>query len=268
MGGAVADFVKVAEALHERKISAIADQIATRRNTKLVLIAGPSGSGKTTFVKRLSIQLRMHGLEPVSISLDNYYVDRKQTPKHEDGSYNFESLKALDVELFNEQVQQLMHGEKVKIPYYSFPLGKRDPSKSRSMRLQKDQVLVTEGIHGLNEALTPNIPAENKFKIYVSALTQVCLDDHNRIFTTDTRLCRRIVRDRLFRGTKAADTIAGWASVRAGEREYIFPFQEDADVEASRLVRFFSYFIPVLEMEVPGNSIVREFVGNSAFKYR
>lgn len=300
MGGAVADFVKVAEALHEKKIGAIADQIAARRNAKLVLIAGPSGSGKTTFAKRLAIQLRMHGIEPVAISMDNYYVDRKKTPKHPDGSYNFECLEALDVELFNEQVQKLMHGEAVDIPYYSFPLGKRDPSKARRMRLGKDEILVTEGIHGLNEALTPNIPAENKFKIYVSALTQVCLDDHNRIFTTDTRLCRRIVRDRLFRGTKAADTIAGWASVRAGENEYIFPFQEDADVifnsalpyehallkpyaekfltevprdhssfmEASRLVRFFSYFIPVLEMEVPGNSIVREFVGKSAFKYR
>ncbi len=300
MGGAVADFVKVAEVLHERKIAAIADQIAARRNTKLVLIAGPSGSGKTTFAKRLAIQLMMHGIEPVSISMDNYYIDRKETPKHPDGSYNFESLEALDIKLFNEQVQKLMHGDRVDRPYFSFPLGRRDPSKARPMRLGKDQILMTEGIHGLNEALTPNIPAENKFKIYVSALTQVCLDDHNRIFTTDTRLCRRIVRDRLFRGTRASETIEGWASVRAGENKYIFPFQEDADVifnsalpyehsllkpyaerflvevpredasfmEASRLVRFFSYFIPILEMEVPGNSIIREFIGRSAFKYR
>ncbi len=300
MGGAVMDFVKVAEALHENRIGEIADQIAERRNTKLVLIAGPSGSGKTTFAKRLGIQLRMRGIDPVSISLDNYYVDRKDTPKHADGTYDFECLEALDVELFNRQVQELMKGGSVEMPFYSFPLGKRDPGRFRRMRLGKDQVLVTEGIHGLNEALTPGIPHENKFKIYVSALTQICLDDHNRIFTTDTRLCRRIVRDRLFRGTKADYTIAGWPSVRAGESKYIFPFQEDADVifnsalpyehslmksyaerflmevprdhpsfmEASRLVRFFSYFIPILEMEVPGNSIIREFIGGSAFKYR
>jgi uridine kinase len=300
MGGAVADFVKVAEALHEKKIAAIADQMAARRDTRLTLIAGPSGSGKTTFAKRLAIQLRIHGIEPVAISIDNYYVDRDDTPKHPDGSYNFECLEALDIEKFNEHVQKLMHGMKVNIPYYSFPLGTRDRSKERLLQLRKDQVLMTEGIHGLNEELTPNIPAENKFKIYVSALTQVCLDDHNRIFTTDTRLCRRIVRDRLFRGTRAAETIAGWASVRAGENKYIFPFQEDADVifnsalpyehallkpyaerflmevprdhssfmEASRLVRFFSYLIPILEMEVPGNSIIREFIGQSAFKYR
>lgn len=299
-GGAVADFVKVAEALHEKKIGEIADQIARRRNAKLVLIAGPSGSGKTTFAKRLAIQLRMRGIDPVGLSLDDYYVDHKDTPKHPDGSYNFECVEALDIKLLNEHFLKLSRGERVKIPYYSFPLGKRDLSRTRSLKLRKDQILVTEGIHGLNEALTPNIEAENKFKIYVSALTQVCLDDHNRIFTTDTRLCRRIVRDRLFRGTKAAETIEGWTSVRAGENEYIFPFQEDADVifnsalpyehalmkpyaerflaevsrdhpsfmEASRLVRFFSYFIPILEMEVPGNSIIREFIGKSAFKYR
>ncbi|MFH1829423.1 MAG: nucleoside kinase [Pseudomonadota bacterium] len=300
MGGAVADFVKVAEALHERKIAAIADQIAARRDTRLVLIAGPSGSGKTTFAKRLAIQLRIHGIEPIAISMDNYYVDRKDTPKHPNGSYNFECLEALDIKLFNEQVQKLMHGERVDLPHYSFALGKRHPSKRRSLKLRKDQILVTEGIHGLNEALTPYIPADRKFKIYVSALTQVCLDDHNRIFTTDTRLCRRLIRDRLFRGTRADDTIDGWSSVRAGERKNIFPFQENADVifnsalpyehallkpygerflmevarghpsfmEASRLVRFFSYFIPILEMEVPANSIIREFIGQSAFKYR
>ncbi len=299
MGGAVADFVKVAEALHEKKIAAIADQIVASPETRLVLIAGPSGSGKTTFAKRLAIQLKIHGIEPVSISMDNYYIDRDLTPKHSDGSFNFECLEALDVTLFNEHMHKLMHGESVMIPAYSFPLGKRDSSRSRRMRLHKDQILVTEGIHGLNEALTPMISAENKFKIYVSALTQVCLDDHNRIFTTDTRLCRRIVRDRLFRGTRAAETIEGWASVRAGENRYIFPFQEDADVifnsalpyehallkpyaerflaevprnrpsfmEASRLVRFFSFFIPILEAEVPGTSILREFVGRSAFKY-
>jgi len=299
-GGAVADFVKVAEALHEKKIAAIADEIAAHPNKRLVLIAGPSGSGKTTFTKKLAIHLRIHGLEPVAISMDNYYVDRERTPKHEDGSYNFECLEALDVKLFNEQIMKLLRGETVRTPHFSFPLGKRDPSKARRMRLGKGQVLVTEGIHGLNDALTPDIPSKHKFRIYVSALTQVCLDDHNRIFTTDTRLCRRLVRDRLFRGTKAEETIARWGSVRAGEWSYIFPFQENADVifnsalsyehsllkpyaerylaevprdhpsfmEASRLVRFFSFFTPVLEMEVPGTSIMREFIGKSTFKYR
>ena len=299
MEGGGADLVKVAEALHEKKIAAIADEIASRRQTRLVLIAGPSGSGKTIFSKRLGIHLKIHGLEPVALSMDNYYIDREKTPRHPDGSYNFECLEALDVELFDDHMQRLMRGEEVDIPYYSFVLGCRDRAKSRPMKLGTDQILITEGIHGLNEALTPTIPAKRKFKIYVSALTQLCLDDHNRIFTTDTRLCRRLVRDRLFRGTTAANTIAGWASVRAGESKYIFPFQEDADVifnsalpyehallkpyaerfltevprnhpsfmEASRLVRFFSFFIPILENEVPHTSILREFVGGSSFSY-
>lgn len=297
-GGAV-DLVQVAEALHEKKIAAIADEIAARKDTRLVLIAGPSGSGKTTFSKRLNVHLKIHGLEPVAISMDNYYLDRDDSPRHLDGSFNFECLEALDVKLFNEDMQKLMRGEGVNIPYYSFPLGRRDPARSRPMRLKKDQILITEGIHGLNEALTPNIPSASKFKIYVSALTQLCLDDHNRIFTTDTRLCRRILRDRLFRGTSAADTITGWPSVRAGENQHIFPFQEDANVifnsalsyehalfkpyaerfltevprehpsfaEASRLVRFFSFFIPILTIEVPHTSILREFIGGSAFRY-
>lgn len=298
-GGAVADFVKVAEALHERKIAKIAEQIASMPDKKLVLIAGPSGSGKTTFSKRLAIHLKTHGIEPIALSIDDYYVDRDDTPKHPNGSYDFECMGALDVKLFNDQVVKLLHGEEVMSPHFSFPLGRRDPIKKKRIRLGKGQVLMTEGIHGLNDALTPNVPAQNKFKIYVSALTQVCLDDHNRIFTTDTRLCRRLVRDRLFRGTKAEETIARWHSVRAGEWRYIFPYQENADVifnsalayehsllkpyaerylaevprdhpsfmEASRLVRFFSFFTPVLEMEVPGNSILREFIGKSAFKY-
>lgn len=299
MGGGAQELVQVAEALHEKKIAAIADDIASKKHTRIVLIAGPSGSGKTTFTKRLAIHLKIHGLEPIAISMDNYYVDREASPKHVDGSYNFESLKALDVPLFNDHIQRLIHGEEVEIPYYSFPLGRRDPAHAKKMKLRRDQILMTEGIHGLNEALTPTIPAENKFKIYVSALTQLCLDDHNRIFTTDTRLCRRILRDRLFRGTSAAETIAGWASVRAGESKYIFPFQEDADVifnsalsyehalfkpyaerflaevprdhpsfiEAARLVRFFQFFLPILTIEVPHTSIVREFIGGSAFKY-
>ncbi len=298
-GGAI-ELVQVAEALHEQKISAIAEEIVQRKKTKLILIAGPSGSGKTTFSKRLTIHLKTLGLEPVAISMDNYYVDRQATPKHADGSYNFECLEALDVELFNDQMARLMRGEEIDSPYYSFPMGRRDPARSKRFKLERHQVLITEGIHGLNEGLTPGIPADRKFKIYVSALTQLCLDDHNRIFSTDTRLCRRLVRDRLFRGTSAANTIAGWASVRAGEGNYIFPFQEESDAifnsaiayehallkpyaerfltevsredpsfaEASRLYRFFSYFIPILSHEVPHTSILREFVGGSAFRYR
>ncbi|MFH0800749.1 MAG: nucleoside kinase [Pseudomonadota bacterium] len=297
--GSAVELVQVAEALHEKRIGAIADEIAARKNTRLVLIAGPSGSGKTTFSKRLSVQLKIHGIEPVMISMDNYYLDRDDTPKHPDGSFDFECLGALDVALFNDHMHRLMHGEEVSIPRYSFPMGRRDPARTKKMNLRKDQILMTEGIHGLNEALTPMIPTENKFKIYVSALTQLCLDDHNRIFTTDTRLCRRIMRDRLFRNTTAADTIAGWPSVRAGENKYIFPFQEDADVifnsalsyehallkpyaerflaevprenpafvEAGRLARFFSLFLPILTIEVPHTSILREFIGGSAFRY-
>lgn len=299
MGGGASELVQVAEALHEKKIAAIADEIARRKNTRLILIAGPSGSGKTTFIKRLAIHLKIHGLSPVAISMDNFYLDREASPKHPDGSYNFECLEALDVALFNSEMQKLIHGEEAEIPRYSFPMGRRDPARTQRMRLQRDQILMTEGIHGLNEALTPVIPTENKFKIYVSALTQLCIDDHNRIFTTDTRLCRRILRDRLFRGTTAAETIAGWESVRAGENRHIFPFQEDADVifnsalsyehalfkpyaerflaevprehpsfmEAARLARFFQLFLPILTIEVPHSSIVREFIGGSAFKY-
>ncbi|MBT3181928.1 MAG: nucleoside kinase [Deltaproteobacteria bacterium] len=299
MGRTAGDLVKVAEALHEKKIVTIADQIASSKDVRLVLIAGPSSSGKTTFSKRLSIHLKTYGLEPIAISIDNYYVDRSRTPKHADGTYDFESIDALDIDLFNDHMQKLLHGEEVAIPFYSFPLGKRDVTKSRKLKLKKGQILITEGIHGLNEIMSSAIPAKNKFKIFVSALTQLCLDDHNRIFTNDTRLCRRIVRDRLFRGTVAAETIEGWSSVRAGEKKYIFPFQEDADVqfnsalayehsllkpyserylaevprshasfmESYRLAKFFSYFIPILAVEVPKSSILREFIGGSAFNY-
>jgi uridine kinase len=299
IGRGVSDVVKVAEALHEKRIAAIADEIADHEDARLVLIAGPSGSGKTTFSKRLEIHLKIHGLQPVALSMDNYYFDREATPRHEDGSYNFECLEALDVELFNDHVQALMKGKEVEIPYYSFPMGRRNPAKATPMKLGKGQVLITEGIHGLNEQLSSAIPSPNKFKIYVSALTQLCLDDHSRIFTTDARLCRRLVRDRLFRGTTAAETLDRWASVRAGENANIFPFQEDADVvfnsalayehallkpyaerylmevprgdpafvEASRLARFFSFFIPIFAAEVPHTSILREFIGGSAFRY-
>lgn len=297
--GHAAELVKVTEALHEKKISRIADEIASKKDTRLVLIAGPSGSGKTTFSKRLGIQLKIHGLEPVAISMDNYYVDRKKTPKHADGTYNFECIEALDVDLFNDHLDKLLMGKEIDAPVYSFNLGKRDPGRTHRMKLGKDQILITEGIHGLNDKLTRSVPSSKKYKIYVSALTQLCLDDHNRIFTTDARLCRRIIRDRLFRGTPASKTIAGWGSVRAGENNYIFPFQENADVvfnsalpyehsllkpyaerflaevtrdspsfmEAYRLAKFFSFFIPVLSREVPHTSILREFIGGSAFNY-
>jgi len=299
MRGTVSDLVKVAEALHEKRIAAIADEIAGRKEVRLILIAGPSSSGKTTFTKRLAIQLQLHGIKPISLSIDNYYVDREKTPRHADGSYNFECLEALDIPLFNDHLKRLLNGEAVDVPFYNFPLGRRDPGRTATVKLGKHEILMTEGIHGLNDSLSPAIPRENKFKIYVSALTQLSLDDHNRIFTTDTRLVRRIVRDRLFRGSNAAETIALWPSVRMGEGQYIFPYQEDADVifnsalayepavlkpfaerflmevprghpsfmEATRLLRFFAFIIPILPQEVAHNSILREFIGGSAFRY-
>lgn len=297
--GRASDLVKVAEALHEKKIAAIADEIHRRKEVKLVLIAGPSSSGKTTFTKRLTVQLRVNGIEPVSISIDNYYVDREDTPKHKDGSLNFETIEAIDIKLFNKHVMELLNGKEVKTPVYNFAEGRRDPIRKRTMRLKPNQVLITEGLHGLNERLSSQIPRKNKFKIYVSALTQLCIDDHNRILTSDVRLLRRLVRDRLFRGSTAAETLAMWPSVRAGENVYIFPFQEEADVmfnstlvyepallmpyaerflmevprehpsfvEALRLFRFLDLLIPVLPDEVPQTSILREFIGGSAFRY-
>jgi uridine kinase len=299
MKGTISDLIKVAEALHEKKIAAIADEIAAHKDVRLVLVAGPSGSGKTTFTKRLAIQLKLHGITPVALSIDNYYIDREKTPRHPDGTFNFECLEALDLTLFNDHLKRLMNGELVEVPRYNFPLGRRDPGRTRPIKLGKHEILITEGIHGLNESLSPAIPRENKFKIYVSALTQLSIDDHNRIFTTDARLVRRVVRDRLFRGSNAAETIAAWPSVRMGEAQYIFPYQEDADVifnsalayepavlkpfverflmevprghpsfmEATRLLRFFAFIITILPEEVAHNSIVREFIGGSAFRY-
>jgi uridine kinase len=297
--GTISDLVKVAEALHEKKIAAIADEIAKKRGVKLILIAGPSGSGKTTFTKRLAIQLKLHGIDPVSLSLDNYYVDREDTPKHPDGSFNFECIEALDLGLLNEHLKKLMNGETAGLPRYNFVMGKRDAGYSREVKLDKNQILMIEGIHGLNEMLSPAVKRELKYKIYVSALTQLSLDDHNRIFTSDTRLIRRIVRDRLFRGSGAVETFEVWPSVRMGEANYIFPYQEEADVmfnsalayepalmkpfaerflmevsrgdpafsEATRLLRFFSFIVPILPQEVPHDSILREFIGGSAFRY-
>lgn len=294
----VVDIIKVAEALHEKKIAAIADEIAKRRGLRFVFIAGPSSSGKTTFTKRLAIQLQVNGIRPVMISIDNYYVDRSASPRHADGTLNLEAIEALDLPLLNDHLRRLMAGEAVEAPSYDFPRGRRG-EKTEQLALGRDQVALIEGIHGLNERLSASIPADRKFKIYVSALTQLCIDDHNRIFTSDSRLIRRLVRDRLFRGANAADTLTGWPSVREGETNYIFPFQEEADVmfdsslcyeqavlktyaerfltevpqgdpayvEALRLFRFLDLFVPALAEDVPHNSILREFIGGSSFRY-
>ena len=299
MGRAAAELVGMAEVLHEKKIAAIAEEITSRKSIRVVFIAGPSSSGKTTFSKRLRIHLKTLGIHPIVLSMDSYYLDREQTPKHADGQYDFEAPDALDVKLFDDHIKRILNGEGVHVPIYSFPRGKRTVGRFLPLKLGNGEILIIEGIHGLNDIFTGVVPDENKFRIYVSALTQLCLDDHNRIFTTDARLCRRIVRDRLFRGTAAAETIEGWPSVKAGESQYIFPFQEHSDVmfnsalpyehsllkiyaerflaevprehpsfiEAYRLSKFFSYFIPIMSSEVPRTSILREFIGGSAFRY-
>lgn len=296
--GHVSDIIRVAEGFHEKKIAAIADEIHARKNCRLVLVAGPSSSGKTTFTKRLMVQLRVLGLQPVAISMDNYYVNRVDTPKHADGSYNFESLEALDLELFNAQVRDLIRGRCVETPVYSFVKGER-VEKTVPMQLGPNEVLISEGIHCLNPLLAEGTPGKHKFSIYVSALTQLSLDDHSRIFTADVRLLRRIVRDRLYRNYTAEDTLRGWGSVRAGENRYIFPFQENADAmfnsalvyepavirtyaerfllevplesplmsDCYRLLRFLHMLVPLFPEEVPQNSLLREFIGGSAFRY-
>lgn len=295
--GQVSDLIRISEALHEKKIAQIADMIANNRDRKrIVLISGPSSSGKTTFANRLSIQLRVSGLKPVMISLDNYFVNREETPKDEGGDFDFEALEAIDVRLFNKHLKELLEGMEVEMPVFNFPLGMREPV-GKKMGIGDDSVLVIEGIHGLNEKLTSEIPGENKFKIYVSALTSMNIDDHNRIPTTDNRIIRRIVRDYQFRGSSAISTIKRWPSVRRGEERNIFPFQEGADVmfnsslvvelgvlksyadplladisnrfaeysEARRLIEFLSYFLPIENREIPMNSIIREFIGGSCF---
>lgn len=295
--GKVGDLIRISEALQEKKIAQIADMIACSEDDKrLVLISGPSSSGKTTFAERLSIQLRVNGLKPLTISLDNYFVDREHTPKDENGEFDFEALEAIDVKLFNQHLIELIKGGEVEIPVFNFPNGRRDPV-GKKMRLNRDNILVIEGIHGLNEKLTGDIPKKSKFKIYVSALTSMNIDDHNRIPSTDTRIIRRIVRDYQFRGTNALNTIKRWPSVRRGEERNIFPFQESADImfnsshivelgvlksfaepllaeidanqpeysEAKRLLGFLSYFLPIENREIPLNSIIREFIGGSCF---
>jgi len=292
----IQDMILIQEALQEGKISDMAVQIAANRDKKLILIAGPSSSGKTTFSHRLSIQLAAHGLKPHPIPVDNYFVNRVNTPKDEDGNYDYECLEAIDVEQFNKDMNDLLAGKEVALPTYNFVTGERE-YKGNKKKLGPDDILVIEGIHGLNEKLTHSLPAESKFKIYISALTQLNIDEHNRIPTTDGRLLRRIVRDARTRGTSAKETIAMWASVRRGEESYIFPYQEDADImfnsaliyefaalkvyaeaclfgigkeepeyqEAKRLLKFLDYFVSIPDDSIPKNSLLREFVGGGCF---
>ncbi len=300
--GHATDLINVAEALQEKKIVKIADEILSRAKQcergMLVLISGPSSSGKTTFSKRLSIQLMTDGLRPYPISLDNYFVNREDTPLDENGAYDYESLYALDLDLFNRQLEALLQGEEVELPRFNFTSGKKE-YRGDKLRLNERSILILEGIHALNPELTPHIPDKAKYKIYVSALTTISLDDHNWIPTTDNRLLRRIIRDYNYRGYSARETISRWPSVRAGEDKWIFPYQENADVmfnsallfelavlrchvepilnsvprncpeyaEAYRLLRFINYFTPVQDKDIPPTSLLREFLGGSSFKY-
>ena len=294
--GNVGNIILAQEAIMEKGLGDIAAEIASRPDKKLIMIAGPSSSGKTTFSHRLSIQLMAHGLKPHPIAVDNYFVERVDTPKDENGQYNFECLEAMDIELFNQQMSALLRGEKVFMPTFNFITGMKE-YKGNSLKLGPEDVLVIEGIHCLNDALSYSLPAENKFKIYVSALTQMNIDEHNRIPTTDGRLIRRMVRDARTRGASAQKTISMWPSVRRGEDENIFPYQESADVvfnsaliyelavlkqyaepllfgirpedpeylEAKRLLKFLNYFQGIDSNLIPGNSILREFIGGSFF---
>ena len=300
--GYATELINVSEALQEKRISQIADEILHRNQkgqpVKLILISGPSSSGKTTFSKRLSVQLMANGLKPYPISLDDYFVDREDTPKDENGNYDYESLYALDLNFFNQQLQTLLKGEEVELPRFNFTTGKREWS-GKHLRVEDNMILILEGIHALNPELTPHIPTESKFKIYVSALTTILLDNHNYIPTTDNRLLRRIIRDYKYRGYSAEETISRWPSVRAGEEKWIFPYQENADVmfnsallfelaiikdyaepilrkvpnnrpeysEAYRLRKFLGYFVPLQDKELPPTSLLREFLGGSSFRY-
>ncbi len=292
------DLINVSEALQEKMISRLADQIAENPKWKVILIAGPSSSGKTTTSKRLSVQLMACGKRPVPISLDDYFVDREKTPLDENGNYDYESVYAMNIPLFTEQMNALIKGESVELPRYNFQTGKSEMS-GNVINPTPETIFILEGIHALNPALTENIPAENKFKIYASALTTILLDNHNYIPTTDNRLLRRIVRDHKYRGCSARDTISRWPSVRAGEEKWIFPFQEEADVmintamlfefgvlreqalplleevpesapeytEAIRLRKFLSYLNPISIQALPPTSLLREFLGGSTFRY-
>lgn len=292
----VNDIIRVAEALHEKKIAQIADFIFLNKEVRVILVAGPSSSGKTTFAQRLTVQLKVNGLRPVPLSLDDYFVERAKTPRDEKGDYDFEAIEAIDLQLFNEQLSRILDGEAVEVPTYNFMTGQRE-YRGNVIQIDKSQPLIIEGIHGLNERLSSAIPRNHKVKIYISALTQLAIDNHNRIPTTDTRLLRRIVRDNQFRSHDAIKTLSMWPSVRRGEERNIFPFQEDADimfnsaliyelgvlkkyaepllakitpeeaayVEAKRLLNFLSYFELIGDGEIPPNSILREFTGSSCF---
>ena len=296
--GYATDLINVSEALQEKKIAQIADEIASRKGVKLVLLAGPSSSGKTTTCKRLSVQLLANGLKPLQISLDDYFINRDETPKDASGEYDYESIYALNLDLINRQFNALFRGEEVELPKYNFQQGKSEKSGKR-LKMTDNNVLVVEGIHALNPELTAQIPEQQKFRVYASALTTILLDDHNYIPTTDNRLLRRIVRDNKYRGISAQDTIHRWPSVRAGENKWIFPYQENADAvfntamlfelavlktqaeplleqvpetspeysEAYRLLKFLKYFKPISNRDIPPTSLLREFLGGSSFKY-
>ena len=296
VGGRMKELILVQEALQEKKLADIAQEVASDRSRKFIMMAGPSSSGKTTTSYRLAIQLRAHGLIPHQISLDNYFLNREDTPRDERGNYNFECLEALDIEKFNKDMMNLLNGNEVEIPDFNFKTGQREYNGNYK-KLGSNDVLVIEGIHGLNDRLSYSLPRESKFKIYLSALTQLNIDEHNRISSTDGRLIRRMVRDARTRGTSARKTIAMWYSVRRGEEENIFPFQEEADVmfnsaliyelavlkqyaepllfsikpgdpeypEANRLLKFLDYFLGVSTENIPINSIMREFIGGSCF---
>ena len=291
------EMILLQEAEQERRIGEIAKEVVSHSHVKFVMIAGPSSSGKTSFANRISIQLRALGKVPHLISLDDYFVNREDTPRDEKGDYNFECLGAIDVELFNQNMLRLLGGEEVELPYFNFKTGHREYN-GHMMKLEEEDILVIEGIHGLNPKMSYSLPEDSKFKIYISALTSLNIDDHNRIPTTDARLLRRIVRDARTRNASAKRTIQMWPSVRRGEEENIFPFQEEADMmfnsalvyelavlkqyaepllfsiregepeffEAKRLLRFLNYFLGVDSASIPNNSICREFVGGSCFK--
>ena len=296
--GHATDIINISEALQEKKLAKIAEEIASREGVKLVLLAGPSSSGKTTSCKRLSIQLAVNGLKPLQISLDDYFVDRDKTPKDENGDFDFESIYALNLDLLNEQFNALFRGEEVELPKYDFPSGKSVKS-GKKLKLEPNNVLVVEGIHALNPELTAHVPEEQFFRVYASALTTILLDNHNYIPTTDNRLLRRIIRDYKYRGVSAQETIRRWPSVRSGENKWIFPFQENADAmlntamlyelsvlkmqaepllqqvpenceefaEAYRLLKFLKYFKGIPYNNLPPTSLLREFLGGSSFHY-
>ena len=296
--GKINEFIRISEALHEKKIAQIADMIYEERDRiKVVLIAGPSSSGKTTFAQRLSIQLRVNGLVPINISIDDYFIEKANTPLDEDGKPDYESVEAIDLKLFNEHLNELIQGKEVHVPFYNFITGKRE-YRNNKLSLNGGKILVIEGIHGLNPRLTAEVDEDKKFKIYISAITSMRIDRHNRIPTTDLRFIRRIVRDHQFRGCPPEKTIELWPSVRNGEEKNIFPFQERADImfnssliyelgvlktyampllrnigpdlpqysESRRLIEFLSYFLNIGCEEIPPNSILREFIGGSCFK--